>query len=367
MITDFFSPSRTPGEKSSRFFLQAKLSQSVRIPASIHAVLLNSRLSSIVLIAYTNHALDHMLSEILDSNITSNFVRLGSRSSDERIAEYTLDKLEKVASKTTLDRTIGRQYHAMKSLEEQMIKVMRSIQMPTLSWDVIDSYLSIHYTEHREAFDNPPYWIKIIYDQKQEEVEQNGTWTQVKGKGKAREDDPELAGTLYGFWKNGEDIAFITPVFVAPVQPQKSKKSRGKTPAAAFGPAVLPPQTLDFFQELGFGGMVPPIPTGTRPTKSLLDISTVWAMSRDERKRLAAEWERDIRLMAYQSNLSRYSKLREEYQEACKDYQDVRDEVRLLLPVYQIASAETYSIDQTSTSCQGRSHCMYYHRSGLSY
>ncbi len=67
-----------------------------------------------VLIAYTNHALDHMLLSVLDDHITDRLVRLGSRTTDDRIAEFNLIKLEQMAGATDLDRSIRREYAVMK-------------------------------------------------------------------------------------------------------------------------------------------------------------------------------------------------------------------------------------------------------------
>ncbi|KAI0696188.1 hypothetical protein BC835DRAFT_1272285 [Cytidiella melzeri] len=310
-------------------------------------VLFASKVKPIVLIAYTNHALDHMLTEILDSNITTNMVRLGSRSSDERIAEYTLDKLEQVASKSNLDRSIGRQYSAMKRLEKDMSDLLMSIQLPVLSWDSIKSHLSIHYTEHQESFENPPFWIQELFSRMQAEEAENGEWTEVQGKGKRRA-DPELARTLYGFWRDGKDLAFVTPI---PPEPKRSKKSKRKNKNSDLAqiPAELPPFVAAFFEELGFDSL-PPMPVTTRPVQALLTSPHVWSMSLDERTRLASEWEREIRHMAYQSNLERYDRLRGEYKEACKDYNDIRDETRrrLLAKVDLIACTTTGAAKVTS-------------------
>ncbi|KAI0092232.1 hypothetical protein BDY19DRAFT_929008 [Irpex rosettiformis] len=315
-------------------------------------VLFASKVKPIVLIAYTNHALDHMLTEILDSNITTNIVRLGSRSSDERIAEFTLDKLEQISSKSNLDRNIGRQYRVMKELEEEMSDVMRSIQLPVVSWDSVHSHLSIHYTDHGDAFEAPPFWIQELFNRMQVDEEENGVWQEVKGKGKQR-DDPNLSKTLYGFWKEGKDIEFITPVILEiPVTKKKGTRPKGpsKPQAQAQGPAVFSPLVIEFFQELGFGSMLPPVPSTTRPLETLRNVPTVWGMSLDERTRLAYEWEREIRDMAYRSNLGRYNRVRDEYKEACKDYNDIRDETRrrLLTKVDLIACTTTGAAKLTS-------------------
>ena len=123
----------------------------------------------LVLIAYTNHALDHMLEEILEAKITSRIVRLGSRSSNERVAEYSLDRLEKMAGKSMLDRSVGKQYRTLKGLEEDMDKVMKSIQIPKLTWNVVEEHLMIHSPHHLEELMNPPFWIHARYTKHQED------------------------------------------------------------------------------------------------------------------------------------------------------------------------------------------------------
>jgi len=48
------------------------------------------------MIAFTNHALDHLLGNILDAGITEKIARLGSRhSAHERIVPFSLEYLEK--------------------------------------------------------------------------------------------------------------------------------------------------------------------------------------------------------------------------------------------------------------------------------
>jgi hypothetical protein len=53
-------------------------------------------LSPIVLLAFTNHALDHILRAIHDNNVTHDMIRLGSRSKDEVVSQYSMESLENV-------------------------------------------------------------------------------------------------------------------------------------------------------------------------------------------------------------------------------------------------------------------------------
>ncbi|GBE80241.1 hypothetical protein SCP_0214510 [Sparassis crispa] len=288
-------------------------------------ILFASGIKPIVLIAYTNHALDHMLSSVLDAGITQNLVRLGSRSSDERIAEYTLDKLEKVAGATEVERTNRRQYAKMKKLEEDMIKVMESIQLPILTWEKIQEYLEIHYPEHADSIETPPYWVQMLTARVWEDEEENGEFATVERKKKQHKVDTG-SRTLYGFWRNGQDLQYISPP--SPQQP-KHKKKRKQAETESVTPAT-DSSVIEFFTSLGFNAEIPPVPTSARPTDILLNLQEprVWSMSLDERRRLAGDWEQDIRIMAYHSKLHEYEELRESYKDACQEYNDIKDEAR---------------------------------------
>ena len=98
-----------------------------------------------------------MLSSILGSKIIDNVVRLRSRSTDERIAEYNLGKLEKMGGRTMLDRSTHRGYAAIKEIEEDMQNIVQTIQTSRLSWEELEQFLDIHYPEQAESLRSPPY------------------------------------------------------------------------------------------------------------------------------------------------------------------------------------------------------------------
>lgn len=60
------------------------------------------------MIAFTNHALDHMLRDVLDGDVTKDIIRLGSRSKDEVVSQYSLETLEKLQPKNNLSHEIGK-------------------------------------------------------------------------------------------------------------------------------------------------------------------------------------------------------------------------------------------------------------------
>lgn len=265
-----------------------------------------------VLMAFTNHALDHMLTSVLDANITKKVVRLGSRTTDPRIEAYSLYKLEQVSGRGELDRPLRREYAAMKRLEEDMTRITNRIQLPTLTWKDAENYLDFHYPHHADSLRGPPFWIAELFRRNEEDEIENGEWTQVPQKGKKVNQDAEIAG-VYGHWKNGRDIEFILP---RPPQKKAADEEGTNTDPRAV-----------FFNELGYGGRIPPVPSGSRSLQQLTGVENVWSTSLLERQRLAESWEADMRKIAYDSLLAEFDQLRERYKDACKAFEEIQDEV----------------------------------------
>ena len=255
-----------------------------------------------------------MLTSVLDAQITTNVVRLGSRTTDEHIAQYSLHKLEQLSGRGDLDRPMRREYAILKKVEEDITRIMNQIQLPQLTWEDAERFLDFHYPQHADSFREPPYWIAEVFRRATEDENENGEWTQVS-KGKKVAKDPEITG-IYGFWKSGRDIEFIQP-------PSESSRLGADSHADS---------RLAFFNELGFSGNIPSIPSGRRRLERLVESSyNVWSMSLYERKCLAQSWEEDMRKIAYDSNLQEFDLLKERYKDACKVYEDVQDEVSQLM------------------------------------
>ena len=303
-------------------------------------IFLDNKIKPIVLIAFTNHALDHMLNSILDAKITEKIVRLGSQSTDERIAKYNLRNLVKAFDDTFTKGQIGRAYAIKRNTEEEMYRVMKDIQIPEPSEYQIKQYLQTNWGDHLSVMYGPPPWV-VEYAARLWESEAEGDEWFVQGKkGKGKEQSHLMGNTYYGLWKRGLDIAFIQPP-----QPHfitfEPPKGRGKQGGQNVQPGVVPvspaqqeqkeyqERMLEFFYDLGFSDLVPPVPTGNRPFVQLQDSPAVWEMSLDERKRLAEHWEEEMRRLAYHNYLGRYERLRKRYEDACETYEAIIDEVRV--------------------------------------
>jgi hypothetical protein len=241
-----------------------------------------------------------MVTSVLDAKITNSVVRLGSRATDERVEQYSLFKLEQLSGRGDLDRTIRREYAALKRAEEEMTRTMNRIQLPGLTWEDAEKFLNIHYPQHADSLRQPPFWIAEHIRRETAEG-----FTVVNHKKKKASQEDEIAG-VYGFWKNCRDIDFI----------------QHRPPSANYADP-----RIAFFNELGFNGQLPPVPSGRRSLEQLTGVDNVWSMSRHERQHLAESWEEDMRKIAYDTLLTEFDQLREQYKSACKSYEDTQDEV----------------------------------------
>jgi hypothetical protein len=287
-----------------------------------------------VLMAFTNHALDHMLLSVLDASITSNIVRLGSRTTDERIAEYNLHKLEQMAPKRN-DRSLSHEWAKMKNVEEEMVNILESIQLPRISWQQLEAYLDIHYPMQAALLRSPPFWITVLMETIKADEEENGEWTvQGSSKNKTKEEKRRwFADTPYGFWKLCRDLDFIRP----PLPVQKAQKNRKEKETSEEDDSVSKVEDelavevdprVAFFNSLGFHGEIPVVPSSNRDIEQLLcDDVNIWSMSAAERDQVVAVWEEEVRRFAYKSNLSEFEEQRARYRDACKRFNNVQDQV----------------------------------------
>ena len=279
-----------------------------------------------------------MLNSILDAKITEKLVRLGSRSSDERIGEYNLWKVEQTFDKASMSGQLKRAYAIKKKAEEEMYKVLDNIQIPEPAEDQIKEYLQVNWPGHLSMMYNPPFWIVEYADLSWHLEGDEGEWKVQGKKGKAKEQSHLMARTYYGFWKRGLDIAFIQPPQprYVPSPVWNKPKKQNTQPDVKLVPPTQEEQEMyqarmfEFFSELGFGDLIPPVPTGNRPFVELQDSPTVWAMSLEERQRLAKYWEDEMRRLAYHNYLDRYQELQKLYEGVCEWYEQVSDNVRLL-------------------------------------
>ena len=163
---------------------------------------MQNNIGPILMIAFTNHALDHMLHSILDANITKRIVRLGSsHSTDETMQQFSLDNLESIAGKSRLDRSFSQHHRALRDIQEQLMALMKKWSERTVPAEQIQNYLDTQYPEHSEHISYPPNWIHRI-----RELSGGDKWQHV-GKNNRKQDVED--DSVYAFWRYGGDLDFI--------------------------------------------------------------------------------------------------------------------------------------------------------------
>ncbi|KAJ7497553.1 hypothetical protein FB451DRAFT_1211927 [Mycena latifolia] len=167
-------------------------------------VLLANKVRPILMIAFTNHALDHMLTSVLEAGITNKVVRLGSRSADEKISQYSMETIEMVAGKSRLDRSFRHHYRDLKDVEDEIKKLMKTFVEANVTSAEFESYLQVQYPEHFEhLYRCPPNWVSIL--RRSLLVDEDSTWMRAGKHGRAETDD----NSMYAFWRRGTDLDFL--------------------------------------------------------------------------------------------------------------------------------------------------------------
>ncbi|KNZ77104.1 NFX1-type zinc finger-containing protein 1 [Termitomyces sp. J132] len=218
----------------------------------------------ILMIAFTNHALDHLLTGVLDAGITNKIVRLGSRSADEQIKKFSIEEIEHIAGRSRLDRTFAHSHRALKDIEKEIQKLLQEFSQTIVPSDVITDHLTIHHPEHSEHIQFPPSWISAIFD---------------------------VSFT-------NEDTGWQTV-------------GRNQASVGVHGCA-----------------QVPLVPDSDRSLDELLLEGDIWAFSTIERKKLHAYWEQQVREHIYHNNMEDFERLRAKYMHALQVYNQGKDEIR---------------------------------------
>jgi hypothetical protein len=150
--------------------------------------------------AFTNHALDHMLLSVLDAEITSKIIRVGSRSSEERISKFSLSKLTHNLPELR-SRAAGDERRAMKAAEEEMQTLMEHMVNKFVSHQDMDEWVSLHSSKHYRNISNPPRWIDALYS---EHTSGADGWEKSNNKKNGRASKLE-------FWHRGRDLDRLRP------------------------------------------------------------------------------------------------------------------------------------------------------------
>ena len=299
----------------------------------------------ILIIALTNHALDHLLSGVLDAGITQKIVRLGSRSADERISQYSITSLDKSWS--------GNIYRALKQVQAQLLQLVKSVAVRQIISNDIMAYIKIQYPDHHEHICNPPEWINtliLLWSNSDE----NGGWAGKCGS-KMPPDD-----TTYRRWLRGEDLDFLStrPDLPAikpaagrtfniasdisnrfnadasidnsssdnsdsgsddesdkePIMDSRSEREANWPRLDISEVEVQGPLASGFFNAHSMNS-IPEIPVTDRELETLLAQGSMWTLSKRERLKLDQYWRERTREGIWEGQLKAFENLRRDYQE----------------------------------------------------
>ncbi|KIO17982.1 hypothetical protein M407DRAFT_32349 [Tulasnella calospora MUT 4182] len=293
-------------------------------------VLISNNIRPILLIAFTNHALDNIISHVLDKGLTNKIIRLGSRSNDETVAQYTLETVMRTRSTSQADRSAGRAYAKMKEVQEEMSKLMEKVVATKVEEKDFRTYLQQHYPLHEASTYRPPSWVQHIFNDSKD-------WQKASKRGNRPQ-------TLGDFWRTAEDVTFLNPPPVS--SPNAGRGKKGKWPAQGY--RILQNQNgeelsgeddeqeedpwlsqmTSFFAGLSISS-IPRIPSGNRPIDQLLSDPNVWSMSAPERQRLHSYWTAQLRDNAKQEQKDEFSRLKARHAETRSSWGDILDQGKL--------------------------------------
>ncbi|PCH43420.1 nucleoside triphosphate hydrolase protein [Wolfiporia cocos MD-104 SS10] len=245
-------------------------------------VLLANGVRPIVMIAFTNHALDHMLSSVLDAGITKKLVRLGSRSADERISQFSIENMEQVAGKSRLYTAFAGNHRTLRNIQEDINKLMQEFLKTKIETDQITGHIDLSAPLHLVSLMNPPQWIKVLHSFDASEDGVDGSWYVAGKKGQIQEVD----NSLYAYWKAARDLDFLESAHTAAQAP----------PIAAYPPtadatADATTQIANRFSVLGLSDDTPLDNDESRP------ITPTSAVSDEESEVDAAPEEEWLHMM----------------------------------------------------------------------
>jgi len=348
-------------------------------------VLKKNNIGPILMIAFTNHALDHMLAAVLDSDITKKIVRLGSRSADERVSKFNLDTLEMAQSqgghsRTGLDNTLSGQFRSLKQTQEKLKHLMTTITGRRMDGEKIQEYMAIHYSDLYESLLRPPLWVLRL----RRDASLFSEWETVG--------HPISKTDLFTYWEEARDLNFLRSQSI--VNLRKASKVSSASPAnrfatlAAVGDTgakeedsdsdtegddiesdmnidiaaswlrswptdnvspgvengekdVLPDAPQPLHKEDNDSGEIPslfnpifdetdiPVIPSTRRIIDdlLLPRVDMWTMSRQERSALSCFWKEEVAASVVDEEAAEFSSLRTKYEDDREHYNEIKDQV----------------------------------------
>ncbi|KAI5476602.1 hypothetical protein MNV49_007489 [Pseudohyphozyma bogoriensis] len=323
-----------------------------RVGVKLVQTLLANKIGPILIICYTNHALDQFLEHLYDAGVQQ-IVRCGSRSKSEKLQALTLYELGQLpdnAIRPTTKRELAAEHGIREEIERELqtiCSVASSYSRSYLKWDAASEFLKREYPEQFEALLDVPEVLVKTYDEFKD-----GEW-EMRGLKLPRFKPKEEA---FNWWQQGADISFLNSVAPPPPSALSPTSSAPRT-TNAFG--VLPNEDYEKYQDSDDEWVrealddssiysseeeqflsaadseevaAPPAPSWTEPTTDrtlyvLLEEWDVWRMSKVERQRLVQYWSDGI----LEQELSKLARLRKRHAEIVKRIEALRNGSKLAI------------------------------------
>jgi hypothetical protein len=255
----------------------------------------------ILVMSFTNHAVDKTLEMLLDSGETG-FVRLGGRSKHKRIAEFALEKLEDASNNPPEVRV---KYRNMREISEGLQNIVGKLQNPVSEGD-IEEWLQNEYQGQYLSLKNPPGHVTSpsrVQKPKASTLSSPSLFSQwIKGRdiqlNKAKLTDSQDA-------LPDENVEDQKPNYSSKVSDQPFAPSRKHTPA-------LPSKR---HQKLA------------RLLPDLLDCEDVWMMTTEERGILFQSWKELATAKLRKSLMLELERAKKDFETCRESWEFVRNSV----------------------------------------
>ncbi|RGB25652.1 hypothetical protein C1646_771434 [Rhizophagus diaphanus] len=280
----------------------------------------NTIIGPILMICFTNHALDKFLEHLLDENI-KNIVRLGAQTQSEKIKDFNLEVLSE-------NRAHNKKMHSIAVLNRELKSIEDAVNDMTLrrwmTWDDIREYLMIKENSFYKKFtcvtsNDLPSWVlrtnvkelcydMIFYDSEEE------SWSN-------HQDRRKKNVSIFEKWVKCEDIRIIKKQKDVQNNNKKGKKvvNKNSYEFLEYGESYDELQIIDYETTQWIENYNEP--KSDRSLSLLLNDYSIWQMSRSERERLHDYWRTKI----HKEFVDKLSNLQKKHEEKRKEMNNIYD------------------------------------------
>ena len=262
-------------------------------------VLRANNVDRILVVSFTNHTVDKTLEMLLDTG-EAGFVRLGGRSKNKRIADFSLEKLEE-ASKNPPE--VGAKYRNMCIIKERLNSIMEKLQKSISEDDIVD-WLHTEYPRQHQSLKDSPECITFS----------NRT-----------QKPTSPSHSLLRQWIKGRDIQ-LNKIKLTHLRDETSEENINDN-------KMLNRSTSNEGDSLPSSNPAVPPKHQQKPARLLADLlvcEDVWMLATEERRVLFQSWK-ELAMAKLQDSLTADLKAaKEAFESARESWESVRDSVRRL-------------------------------------